>query len=589
MNKIKLVIAAVLVVIISFGVWFYFSKQHIKEMNNTKLLTSKKLIVPSQGCDDNSITLAWHKPDNYNKIVSYNIYMDRKLIGNTTDNNALQGRFLVDKFYSDSTNKSAVKISAHSYIVKGLKADTSYNFFVEGVDANGKNISKSNTVSKSTTKIPEVIDVTKYGALGNGTSIDTKAIQAAVDACPKGGEVLLPKGKVFKSGAIWLKSDMIFKVDGELLGSENPKDYIERSHITKSSSKNSALINAIGKKESKNLKIIGSGIINGNGWKNTTTDKETGFSNFVKGTVKTVTEDGILSANQFNLAKKNGLSDAKAYVARSNLIAISKIDNVYFGDGLSLENPSQQTIGISSCKNVVLNNILVKTFDCNNGDGIDFDSKGLTVLNSVFDTGDDDINFTAGKGAKAEKTRKPVSDVWIFDNYFRHGHGAVVAGGNTAAWIEDILAEDNVLEGTGSGLRCKTAKGTGGGAKNIIFRDSALKDITDGDGEPFIFTSAYSNVNAAESYKPASDLPQFKNIYVFNCSVDGSKNNAVFVSGLKGAYDENINFENVIFKGTKPAQIRYMKDSTFKNVTFDKSIKNPWNIKDSKNVKIENK
>lgn len=589
MKKSKLVDIITLVLVIALFMWVYFSKTYNKEINNIKMLTSKNLIIPSEACDYSSITLAWHKQDDYKKIVNYNIYMNGKLVGNTSDNNSLQARSLIDKFYSNSSNKSAVKISTHSYIVKGLSPSTSYKFVVRGVDASGKEINKSNTVSKSTTKVPEVVDVTKYGALGDGKTIDTKAIQAAIDVCPSGGEVLLSKGKTFKSGALWLKGNMIFKVDGELLGSENPRDYVNKNHSVKSSSKNSALINVVGKKDSKNLKIVGEGIINGNGWKQRNSDKETKFPNFVKGSAKTVAEDGILAANEFNEGKNKGLSDIKAYVTRSNLISLNNIDNVYFGDGLSLENPAQQTIGVSNCNNVVLNNVLVKTFDCNNGDGIDFDSKGLTVLNSVIDTGDDDVNFTAGKGAKAEKTRKPVSDVWIFDNYFRHGHGAVVAGSNTAAWIEDILAEDNVLDGTGAGLRCKTAKGTGGGAKNIVFRDSALKDITDGDGEPFIFTSAYTNVNAADNYKPASDLPQFKNIDISNCSVDGSKNNAVFVAGLKGAYHEDINFENVIFKGTKPTKIRYMKDSTFKNVIFDKNIKNPWDIKDCKNVNIQNK
>ncbi len=353
-------------------------------------------------------------------------------------------------------------------------------------------------------------------------------------------------------------------------------------------SKSNALINAIGNSKSKSLKIVGTGTIDGNGWKQGTTDAVTGFPNSLKSSLKTVEENGILAQNEFKLAKINGVSDVKAYSTRSNLISISHITNVYFGDGLSFVNPAQQTIGISDCNNVVLNGALIKTFDCNNGDGIDFDSNGLTVLNSVFDTGDDDINFTAGKGADAEKKRKPVNNVWIFDNYFGRGHGAVVAGSNTAAWIENILAEDNVLNGTGAGLRCKTAPGTGGGAKDITFRDSALKNITDGDGEAFIFTSNYSNASASSTYKPALDLPQFKHIFVTNCSVNGTKKSAIFVSGLKGAYHEDIHFENVSFKNTKPAIINYMNNSTFKNVTFDSSIKKPWIITNSKNLSFKN-
>ena len=319
-----------------------------------------------------------------------------------------------------------------------------------------------------------------------------------------------------------------------------------------------------------------------------TVEVTTNFPNSKKSSIKTVESNGILAANQYKVAKSKGLSDTDAYGTRSNLISISNINNVYYGDGLSFVNPSQHTIGSNGCSNVVLNGALIKTFDCNNADGIDFDSKGLTVLNSVFDTGDDDVNFTAGKGADAEKNRKPVSDVWIFDNYFGRGHGAVVAGSNTAAWIENILAEDNVMNGTASGLRCKSAPGTGGGAKDIIFRDSALKNINDGEGEPFIFTSNYLNTTATGTFKPASDLPQFKNINVTNCSVDSSKSYAIFVSGVKDASHTDIHFENISFKNTKPAKIDYMTNSTFKNVTFDSSLKEPWIVTNSEGLSFQN-
>ncbi|NMM63291.1 glycoside hydrolase family 28 protein [Clostridium sp. P21] len=551
-----------------------------------KASESENLTVPTLSYNDTSITLAWHKSGNYNNIVNYNIYMNGKLIGNANNNTTSKAKPFIDNFYKDSSNSSAVKISNHTYTVTGLKPDTSYNFTVRAVDNKGNELKASNAVVQRTTKVPNVFDVTKFGAVGDGKTLDTKSIQAAIDACTPGGEVLLPSTKTFKSGALWLKSDIIFKVDGKLLGSENPQDYLNSNSTTKKSIKSNALINAngTGNEKTKNIKIIGNGVIDGNGWKQGTPEATTGFPNSLKSSLKTVEANGILAANQFKLAKSNGLSDTKAYSTRSNLISISHVDNVYYGDGLFFVNPSQQTIGSSNCNNVVINNALIKTFDCNNGDGIDFDSEGLTVLNSVFDTGDDDINFTAGKGADAEKNRKPVNNVWIFNNYFGRGHGAVVAGSNTAAWIKNILAEDNVLNGTGSGLRCKTAPNVGGGATNIIFRDSALKNITDGAGEPFIFTSDYSNASEVSTYKPALNLPQFKHIFVTNCSVNGSKNNAIFVCGLAGAYHDDIHFENVSFKDTKPAKISYMSNSTFKNVIFDSSIKNPWIVTNSKNL-----
>ena len=70
-------------------------------------------------------------------------------------------------------------------------------------------------------------------------------------------------------------------------------------------------------------------------------------------------------------------------------------------------------------------------------------SEQITVFNSFFDTGDGCINFAAGTGEEAAK-QEPQRGAWIFNNYTRRGHGMVVVGSHTGAWIEDILAEDNV-------------------------------------------------------------------------------------------------------------------------------------------------
>ena len=586
MKKNKIIISVVIVAMIAL----IFTYVGFSKMNSAKadeMDVPQNLSVPTLAYDDSSITLVWHKPDKYSNIKNYNVYMNGKLIGNSNENDNSKAKPFIDKFYKDSSNSSAVNISMHNYVVNGLKPNTSYTFTVRAVDNNGNESKDSNQAVQSTAKTPEIFDVTKYGAVGDGKTLDTKSIQEAIDACTKGGKVLIPSGKTFKTGSLWLKGDMIFEVDGKILGSENPEDYLTKNDGSKSSSKGNSLINAVGKDNAENLKIVGSGIIDGNGWKQGDAEKSTNFPNSLKSSLQTVATNGILAANQFNLAKSKGLSDIEAYSTRSNLISVSNINNVYYGDGISLVNPSQHTIGSSGCSNVVLNGAQIKTFDCNNADGIDFDSKGLTVLNSVFDTGDDDVNFTAGKGADAEKNRQPVTDVWVFDNYFGRGHGAVVAGSNTAAWIENILAEDNIMNGTAAGLRCKSAPGTGGGARNITFRDSALKNITDGEGKPFIFTSNYTNSTATGSFKPASDLPQFKSINVYNCSVDGSKDSAIFVAGLKDAPHTDIHFENVSFKNTKQAKIDYMTDSSFKNVTFDSSVKEPWAVTNSEGLTFD--
>src|SRR4030042_6133962 len=54
-----------------------------------------------------------------------------------------------------------------------------------------------------------VFDVRDYGAAGDGETLDTPAIQKAIDACATagGGQVLLPPGK-YLSGTVHLKSNV---------------------------------------------------------------------------------------------------------------------------------------------------------------------------------------------------------------------------------------------------------------------------------------------------------------------------------------------------------------------------------------------
>ncbi|HEV2326631.1 MAG TPA: glycosyl hydrolase family 28-related protein, partial [Terracidiphilus sp.] len=73
-----------------------------------------------------------------------------------------------------------------------------------------------------------VYNIRNYGAKGDGKTIDTAALQAAIDACNKdgGGIVLVPAG-TFVIGTTELKSNVTLYIapDGTLLGSADGKQY----------------------------------------------------------------------------------------------------------------------------------------------------------------------------------------------------------------------------------------------------------------------------------------------------------------------------------------------------------------------------
>lgn len=543
--------------------------------------TPKNPKVIAQSITNEKATLIWEKPEKYDDIKDYNIYENGQKIGDANSGETIAKEY-IDKFYNDASNSKAVKISIHNYTVEKLKPNTEYKFTVRSVNNEGKESKDSDTITVKTTDTSKSYNIEDFGAKGDGTTVNTKEIQKAIDECSENGEVLIPKGKTFKTGAITLRGNMTLRVEGILLGSENPDDYpySDPSKVAKAS----ALVNT--KSGGENIRIVGSGVIDGNGWKENTELKDpNGFFVSAESSIKTVSENGILAAAQYKKAMERcGFSSEDAYKTRSNLLDMIGANNLYIGDGLTLRNPSQHTEGNSSSNNVVLNGVKLETFNCNNGDGTGLgNGHGLIVVNSVLDTGDDDIVFNAGKGEKDSKNN-PTSDIWIFDNYFGRGHGAVVCGSYTAAWIENILAEDNILNGTGTGLRCKSSKGTGGGARNIVFRDTAMKNLTDLGGQPFIFTSQYKG---DEPKDPVKTLPVFHDITIQNCSIDGASGNAIVIEGLKDGCHNNINFNNITFKGTRPAKIDYAENCTFKDVQFDDSIKDPWDITNSTGIKFE--
>jgi hypothetical protein len=75
---------------------------------------------------------------------------------------------------------------------------------------------------------PGIFNVKDYGAAGNGITMDTRAINDAIQACKNagGGTVLIPAG-TYLTGTIHLVSNMDLKIDhgAKIVGSPNPDDY----------------------------------------------------------------------------------------------------------------------------------------------------------------------------------------------------------------------------------------------------------------------------------------------------------------------------------------------------------------------------
>jgi hypothetical protein len=108
-------------------------------------------------------------------------------------------------------------------------------------------------------------DITAYGAVGDGKTICTKAIQSAVDACNAnaGGDVVVPTG-IFIIGTVHLKSNVHLKLQsGAILrGSTHLEDYEMNVPEKPYSAVRKGMLFT---EDAENITISGEGTIDGNG------------------------------------------------------------------------------------------------------------------------------------------------------------------------------------------------------------------------------------------------------------------------------------------------------------------------------------
>ena len=278
-----------------------------------------------------------------------------------------------------------------------------------------------------------VFDVTNYGAVGNGTTVNTAAIQNAINAASSagGGTVLIPDSGtgVFMAGALTLASNINLDVAGgatlEMLGksqyTSGSTPFISANNIT-------------------NTEISGPGTINGNG-----------------GTWWT---------------------DPSA--ARPFLVNIQNSSDIAV-ENITLENSPMEHLTFNNTSNVTINGITISApSNSPNTDGIDPSGSNYLIENSTISTGDDDI---------AVKPENAACDNIVINNMtIGSGHGISV-GGQTNDGVNGMTVSNVTFNGTSNGLRLKAGAGYGGLVQNVSYSNIQMNNVA----LPIVITSFYEN------------------------------------------------------------------------------------------------
>jgi len=305
------------------------------------------------------------------------------------------------------------------------------------------------------------ISASAYGVTGDGKTLNTQAIQNAIDAAAKEGSTLTFPAGTYLTGALFLKTGLTLRIDKgvTLLGSQNIQDYpvmptrvagIEMSWPA-------ALINVY---EQNRVSITGEGVIDGDG--------------------------KVFWESYWNLRKAyepRGLRWASDYDAgRPRLLQIYKASDVRVGDGLLLRRSGFWTLHICYSNKVVVDRISIRNNEGGHGpstDGIDIDSsKDILIQHADIAVNDDAIVLKAGRDSDGLRVNRPTEDVIIRDIIVREAVAGLSFGSETSGGFRRIEAyRFTVMKDVPVGILFKSAHTRGGFGEDLNIHDFVLNDV----------------------------------------------------------------------------------------------------------------
>lgn len=424
---------------------------------------------------------------------------------------------------------------------------------------------------------PEVFRAEDYGVTPDGKTINTKPLQAAIDAAHEagGGVVTLPQG-VSVSGALFLKSNVELRLDeGVVLqavqdDAEFPEKWTRIAGIEMDWP--AALINVY---EQENVRITGKGVIDGNGkyWWDKFWGDPAGKGGMMPG------------------YEKQGLRWALDYdCKRLRPIVVYKSKDVLLKE-FTVKRAGFWTITFTYSDRVHADGIVIRNNIGGHGpstDGIDIDSSShVLVENCDVDCNDDNFCIKSGRDSDGLRVNRPSEQIVIRNCKTGKGHGLVTLGSETSGGMNHIEIYGLKASGTGTGFRLKSAKVRGGTVRNVWIHDVEM----DGVATPFRWElnwfpsysypprpthipesewPAHWKVMLTEVTPPERGIPEFHNIRISNIKATNAKT-AIYANAYPEKPLRDVVWENVTIEAKSGGRINHAKNWSMTNVVFRSS------------------
>jgi len=380
-----------------------------------------------------------------------------------------------------------------------------------------------------------VANVLDFGAVGDGRTLCTAGIQAAIDACAAagGGKVFVPPGR-YLTGPIFLKSNLTFEVSAgaTLLGSTDFADYptipgwwegLERTVYA-------SMITGI---DLENVAITGQGTLDGQG---------------------AVWLDAWGKTEQ--LRKKLGLIGREPENPpgsplpwpRPRVINLYRSRKVLIR-GLTIHDSPSWTVHPVLCEDVYIEGLtILNPPHSSNTDGIDPEScRNVRISGCYISTGDDCIMLKSGYKQIPGKPFLPSENIAVTNCTFNAGGCGVGIGSETAGGVRNVAISNCVCDGTTCGLYFRTARGRGNVVENVSAVNVVMRNLED---TGIIFSMFYEDEDRSTSHPVDIRTPIFRNFHCSDILLDGAKQ-AVLVEGLPESPIQRLSLENVFVQAAE--------------------------------------
>ncbi len=425
-------------------------------------------------------------------------------------------------------------------------------------------------------KTETVYNVCDYGAKGDGETIDTNAIQTAIDACGKagGGVVLLSSG-TYLSKPIFLKNKVTLQLDegAKLKATDVPQDFIKKGRSVETAKSSGDFDAFVAGKNLVDVTIAGKGVIDGSGvawWipAEKAREKQPGYT-----------------------------------MPRPRLVSLENCKNVKI-IGVSLVNSPSFHLVPKRCENVLIEGVTIRSPSiAPNTDAIDpSECQNVRISKCVIDTGDDNVAIKSGR-QNPEYPDRACANIVVSDCTFLHGHGMSI-GSETNGGVFNLLVENCTFERLASGIRIKSSRGKGGLVENITYRNIIMHNVR----IPISISSWYQDDAEDEGSQPKTVLtPVFRNIRIQNVWATSpygaieiveritdffyyyspyheylEPRRAGTIAGLPESNVSDILLENVYIKADKGMRIQNAENVKFKNVKIETLTDDPIILKNAK-------